>query len=110
MASFCDSTEDQGPATVCSVIRGCGGREGEILLFEALPAAAADAHHPARVVALGADPRGLVRLRVERHHVRDVDRALLLDHAADLAAALNVADRARLLVPLLDVQPLDEHT
>src|SRR3954447_2715943 len=60
------------------------------------------------VLALDADARRVVRLRVEQHHVRDVDRALLMRHAADLAGALRVADRARALMTGGHVEALDE--
>src|SRR4051812_27900197 len=60
------------------------------------------------VLALDADARRIVRLRVEQHHVRDVDRALLVRHAPDLARALRVADRARALVACRHVEALDE--
>src|SRR3954470_642745 len=60
------------------------------------------------VLARDADTRRVVRLRVEQHHVRDVDRPLLVGHATDLAAALRVADRARALVARGHVQALDE--
>src|SRR3954465_6970499 len=61
------------------------------------------------VLALDADARRVVRLRVEQHHVRDVDRALLVRHAPDLACALRVADGAWALVAGRHVEALDEH-
>src|SRR5439155_17213410 len=51
----------------------------------------------------------LVVRRVDQHHVRDVDRTLGLDDAADLPAALDVAQGARPLVTLLHVGALDPH-
>ena len=54
-----------------------------------------------------ADARRLVVLGVEQHHVGDVDRALLLDHAADGLGALGAGDLLRALVALDDVQALD---
>src|SRR5436189_3840775 len=60
------------------------------------------------VLARDAHARRVVRLRVEQHHVGDVDRALLMRHAADLAATLRVADRARALVARRHVQALYE--
>src|SRR5207302_296122 len=77
-------------------------------LFEPLSAPAPDADLAPGVVARSADPRRITGLRVQRHDVGGVDRPLLLDDAADLAATLDVPDRARLLVALLDVEPLDE--
>src|SRR4029078_1479020 len=58
-------------------------------------------------VPLDADASGLARLGVDQHHVRDVDRALHLDDAADLLGALGVAQGARLDVALDDVHALD---
>src|SRR5215218_7489881 len=59
--------------------------------------------------ALGghADARRTAVLGVDEHDVGDVDRAFLLDDAADLFGALRVGDLHRALVALDDVQPLD---
>src|SRR2546423_11313325 len=66
--------------------------------------------HAPPVLALDPRPRRVTGLRVEQHHVGDVDRAFLLDHAAGhLALALGVPQRARALVALLDVHALHEH-
>src|SRR5207237_9861153 len=71
--------------------------------FEPVSAAPAHAYLAAGVVNRRANPRRIPALRVERHHVGAVDRPLLLDHAAELAAAMHVAARARPLVELLSV-------
>src|SRR3954465_1472093 len=103
-----DEPEDAGPAKVCSVIRGCGGRR-RLISLELLAGLAREAH-AAAVLALDPHARRIARLRVEQHDIGDVDRAFLLDHAAaHLALALGVAERARALVALLDVHALDEH-
>src|SRR5688500_309576 len=78
-----------------------------IALVDLLSGTLGDAHPP---TALTLDPhaRRVARLRVQQHHVRDVDRALALDHAAlSGLGALRVAQHHRALVALLDVQPLD---
>src|SRR4051794_36053557 len=83
-----------------------GGRQWS--LVDLLAAALRDA---LALTALAGDlhARRLVRLRVEQHHVRDVDRARLVRHAADLAGTLGVADRARPLVPGRQVEAVDDH-
>src|SRR5581483_11630800 len=77
-------------------------------LVDRLPRARRD---PLALAALAGDPHAgrVAGLRVEQHHVADVDRAFLLDHAANLAAALGVAQGARPLMALDDVGPLDVH-
>jgi hypothetical protein len=62
----------------------------------------------AATLALDAHTGRLAGVRVDQHHVRDVDRALHLDDAAELLGALGVAQRARLGVALDDVGALDE--
>src|SRR3954467_1273455 len=52
-------------------------------------------------------PGGLVVGGIEQHHVRDVDRPLLVDDPAGVSALLGVLDRARPLVALHHVQALD---
>src|SRR6185503_14005226 len=85
--------------------RGLGNGHG---LVDLLPGALRDAH-PAAALALDPDARGVARLRVEQHHVRDVDRALALDHAAlGGLGPLRVAQHHRALGALLDVEALDE--
>src|SRR5688500_7095537 len=63
------------------------------------------------VLALDADASGAVADGADDHHVRDVERRRLRDHATRLdlraAHAARVPDRARLRVPLDDVQVLD---
>src|SRR6202022_4620383 len=56
---------------------------------------------------LDPDPGRLAVLGVQHHHVREMDRPLLLDHAAHLLRALRAGDLLRLLVTLDDVQALD---
>src|SRR5439155_26200943 len=77
--------------------------------LERLPGAARQPDAAAALVGGRPDARRVASLGVERHYVREVHRALLLDHAADLAAALGVPHGAGLLVALLDVEDLDEH-
>src|SRR2546423_15580001 len=80
-----------------------------ISLLELLARFTREAHAATVVAALDAEPRGVAGLRVEHHHVGDVDGAFLLDHAAGgLALALGVAQRARALMALLAVHPLHE--
>src|SRR6478609_345355 len=69
-------------------------------------AALGDSVALALVVDLRADARRRVLLGIDRHDVGEVDRPLLLDHAADGLGALGVADLLRALVALDDVQPL----
>src|SRR4051812_46789694 len=59
------------------------------------------------VLALDADAR-LVAFGVEDHHVRDVDRALALDHTAERGFALRPRHLLRAGVALDHVQALDE--
>src|SRR5206468_7990111 len=60
------------------------------------------------VLADDADPGGLLVLRVDQRDVRDVDRTLALDHAADRLRALGVEHLAWALVTLDHVEALDE--
>src|SRR6476646_3108115 len=69
-------------------------------------AALGDSVALALVVDLRADARRLALLGIDRHDVGEVDRPLLLDHAADGLGPLGVADLLRALVALDDVQPL----
>src|SRR5215207_10016133 len=62
---------------------------------------------PRPALAGHADARRTAVVRVDEHDVGDVDRAFLLDDAADLLGALRVGDLHRALVALDDVQPLD---
>src|ERR1700704_6206772 len=57
-------------------------------------------------VGLDADSGGLVLLGIHGHDVGEVDRPLLLDHAAARLGALGVADLLRALVALDDLQAL----
>src|SRR3954465_14265576 len=70
---------------------------------------AGPARHPRAPAALAGDPHAgrLLVLRVDEHHVGDVDRAFLLDHAADRLRPLGAAYLLRALVALDDVQALD---
>src|SRR5918998_2965205 len=73
----------------------------------------ADALRPLlRLLDDHADARGPVAHGADEHHVRDRDRAGLLDHAAGLdlrcAHPARALHRPRLRVPLDDVQVLDE--
>src|SRR5690349_18538967 len=61
------------------------------------------------VLDLEPDARRLPVLRIEKHHIREVDRPLLLDHAADLLRALCAGDLLRTLMALDDVEALDVH-
>src|SRR5918997_6144060 len=67
------------------------------------PRALRDAHPGTLLGAAGADARRLLVLRVQQRDVRDVHRALALDHADLRVGARGV--RAR--VALDDVDPLD---
>src|ERR671932_455664 len=67
------------------------------------------ARHARAAATLAGDPhaRGLLVLGIDEHDVGDVDRAFLLDHAADRLRALRAADLLRALVALDDVEALD---
>src|SRR5947199_5504656 len=60
---------------------------------------------------LNLDPHAsrLAVLRVGEHHVGEVDRTLLLDHATDLLCALRARHLLRTLVALDHVQPFHVH-
>src|SRR5712692_11583782 len=77
-----------------------------VLVVDAGSGAPGDAVALALAVDLHADARGLVLLGVHRHDVGEVDRPLLLDHAAYGLVALGVTDLLRALVALDDVQAL----
>src|SRR5215213_3445133 len=77
-----------------------------ISLVDVGPGSLRHANTPA-VLTPDAHARRLSRLRVDQHHVRDVDRTLGLDDAADLLRALRVAERAWTGVALLEVHALD---
>src|SRR3954453_24093801 len=62
---------------------------------------------PLPVLTGDADARALLVLGVHEHHVGDVDRAFLLDHAADGLGALGPRHLLRAHVALDDVQALD---
>src|SRR5687767_4072935 len=65
-------------------------------------------HTPAPApLALDRDAAGLARVRVDQHHVGDVDRTFHLDDPTELLRALGVAQRARAGVALDDVRALD---
>src|ERR1700744_6283583 len=57
---------------------------------------------------LDADPRGLAVLRIDQHHIRHVDRALALDHAATALAGSRLGGALMALdhVQALDGEPL----
>src|SRR3954454_10049366 len=65
--------------------------------------------HALTALAADADAGGLAFLGVEQHHVGDVDRAFLLDHAADGLGALGAAHLLGPLVALDEVEALDVH-
>src|SRR4051795_7581478 len=65
---------------------------------------------PARAgaaLAADADARGLLVLGIDEHDVGDVDRAFLLDHAADRLGPLRPANLLRALMALHDIEALD---
>src|SRR4051812_11289456 len=66
--------------------------------------------HTRAPATLAGDPhaRGLLVLGIDEHDVGDVDRAFLLDHAADLLGPLRAANLLRALVALDDVEALDK--
>src|SRR3954466_1201891 len=72
------------------------GRPGPARDARARAALAADAHAGALLV-----------LGIDEHDVGDVNRAFLLDHAADRLGPLRPANLLRALVALHDVQALD---
>src|SRR5919201_516354 len=65
--------------------------------------------HAHALPVLAGDPhaRGLLVLGIDEHDVGDVDRAFLLDHAADRLRPLRAANLLRALVALDDVEALD---
>src|SRR5207247_7853975 len=58
-------------------------------------------------LAADADARGLLVSGIDEHDVGDVNRAFLLDHAADALRPLRVANLLRPLVALDQVEALD---
>src|SRR5919198_2047451 len=76
------------------------------VLVQGRPGPARDALALA-ALAGDADARALLVLGIDEHDVGDVDRAFLLDHAADRLRPLRAANLLRALVALDDVEALD---
>src|SRR5205823_6449277 len=94
-------------------LRGLGCSPVDLL---AAVGALADAHLDllaVRLLVAHADPRRPVADRTDDHHVPDRERSRLLDHAAGghprATHPARVLDRARLRVPLDEIQVLDDH-